>query len=259
MAWALSRQFHASIVVVGWLEDSDNISMLTDKELMAIQIDALFRQDANSRLLSINEPGNEPPAPRMFLGRTRDGNLWRFRADLPLDLVADLDALCINEPVESPSRKPPLHLDEYTRLLRVHSPGGKQSAGPAYYFNEIPRGLPSLVFVTEADADLLREGFEDLIDELPDYQPFVALVQDGRAVSVCRSVRITSAAHEAGVETLSEFRRRGYATEVVAGWSQAVTAIGAIPLYSTSWENTASQGVAAKLGLTMYGVDFQIS
>ena len=36
-------------------------------------------------------------------------------------------------------------------------------------------------------------------------------------MSVCRSVRITPAAHEAGVETLPEFRGKGYAQDVVAG------------------------------------------
>jgi len=31
------------------------------------------------------------------------------------------------------------------------------------------------------------------------------------------------------------------------------------PVYSTSWENAASQAVARKLGLTMYAADFHIT
>jgi len=70
---------------------------------------------------------------------------------------------------------------------------------------------------------------------------------------------ITPAAHEAGVETLADFRGRGYAKDVVAGWARLVQFMGAIPLYRTSWENTASQAVAKKLSLLSYGADFQIS
>jgi predicted GNAT family acetyltransferase len=72
-------------------------------------------------------------------------------------------------------------------------------------------------------------------------------------------VRITHEAHEAGVETLPDFRGRGYATDVVAGWARLVRSLGAVPLYSTSWENAASQAVARKLRLVQYGADFHIT
>jgi hypothetical protein len=78
-------------------------------------------------------------------------------------------------------------------------------------------------------------------------------------VAVCRSVRITPAAHEAGVETLSAFRGRGYAQDVVAGWARVVQSLGALPFYGTSWENTASQAVAKKWHLVPYGADFHVT
>jgi len=78
-------------------------------------------------------------------------------------------------------------------------------------------------------------------------------------VSGCRSVLITPEAHEAGVETLPEFRGKEYAKDVVAKWLWLVRATGTIPLYSTSWENTASQTVARKMRLKLYGADFQIA
>ena len=106
---------------------------------------------------------------------------------------------------------------------------------------------------------MLRGGFEELVEELPDWQPFLAIVEEGRAVSVCRSVRITPDAHEAGVETLPDFRGKGYAKDVVAGWARLVQSMGALPLYSTSWENTASQAVAKKLHLVPYGADFHVA
>jgi hypothetical protein len=69
--------------------------MLSDLQLMRIHVRALFTQNSESRLLFINEPDNAVlPAPRIFLGRTRVGNVWRFRADLPESLVQELDSLC---------------------------------------------------------------------------------------------------------------------------------------------------------------------
>jgi RimJ/RimL family protein N-acetyltransferase len=131
--------------------------------------------------------------------------------------------------------------------------------GPAYQFTEYFEPSRPLLAITETNAERLRGGFEKLIAELPAWQPFLALVEESRAVSVCRSVRITPVTHEAGVETLPEFRGKGYAKEVVVGWARVVQSLGAMPLYSTSWENTASQAVAKKLHLVPYGADFQVT
>ena len=78
-------------------------------------------------------------------------------------------------------------------------------------------------------------------------------------MSICRSVRASARAHEAGVETLAGYRRCGYATSVVTAWAIAVRALNLIPLYSTSWNNVASQGVARRLGLVQYGVDYHVT
>ena len=233
--------------------------MPTDKELMAIHVRALFTHDAGARLLFVNEPGGGAPAPRLFLGRTRAGNLWRFRADLPDSLVEELEALCADEPAGVESHGRPRHVEAYVRSLETVAPVNRLWAGPAYHFTQDLEPSRPLLAVTETNAEMLQGGFEELVAELPDYQPFVALVEDGRAVSVCRSVRITRAAHEAGVETLPDFRGKGYAQDVVAGWARSVRSMGAMPLYSTSWENTASQALAKKLRLVLYGDDFQIA
>jgi RimJ/RimL family protein N-acetyltransferase len=233
--------------------------LLTDQELMAIHVQALFTHDADSRLLFVNEPGGGDPAPRLFLGRTRTGNLWRFRADLPQILIEELEALCVDEPVGKEFHSKPRHFEAYVRLLATHAPVHKLWMGPAYRFAEYFEPSRSLLAITETNAETLRGGFEELVAELPDWQPFLAVVEDSRAVSVCRSVRITPDAHEAGVQTLSDFSGRGYAKDVVAGWARVVQSMGAIPLYSTSWENTASQAVAKKLHLVPYGADFHVT
>jgi RimJ/RimL family protein N-acetyltransferase len=111
----------------------------------------------------------------------------------------------------------------------------------------------------ESNADVLRPNFEDWLGDVGVCQPFVACLHDGAAVSLCCSVRETAQAHEAGVETAPAFRRRGSATHVVAAWADAVRGMDRIPLYSTSWKNTASQRVANKLGLIRFGNDLHIT
>ncbi len=227
---------------------------------MNIHVRALFTHTAEARLLCINEPdGAVSAAPLLFLGRTRAGNVWRFRDDLTESLIQELDSLCADEPpVSTEFNEPPRHAERYVRLLERHPPVEQVSAGPAYRFPEKTAPSRHTVAITENDAEKLQGGFEKLIAELPVWQPFVALIDGDRAVSVCRSVRITPEAHEAGVETLPEFRGRSYARDVTAEWAQRVWANGAIPLYSTSWENHASQAVARKLRLECYGSDFEI-
>lgn len=232
--------------------------MQDELELMDAHARALFTHDARSRLVSVNEPwGEARAAARLFLGRTRAGNVWRFRADLPEGLVAELEALCADEPAELGGE--PRHAGAYARLLEAHAPVRRRWAGPTYRFTEYPEPSRPLLAVTEENAGCLRGGFEELLDELPARLPFVAALEEGRAVSVCRSVRVTPEAHEAGVETLPEFRGRAHARDVTAGWARLVSSAGAAPLYSTSWENTASQSVAMKLRLAAYGADFHVT
>jgi hypothetical protein len=234
--------------------------VITDKELMNIHVNALFTHDIDSRILYVNEPaGATIPAPRMFLGRTSKGNVWRFHADLPASLLGKLKVLCADEPLSTEFNKSPRHLETYIQLLERHAPIRRIAAGPAYHFPQYVKPSKNLLAITEKNAKSLEGGFEELIADISVEQPFIALIDKNRAVSVCRSVRVTTEAHEAGVETLPDFRGKGYAKEVAAGWAQLVRASGAAPLYSTSWKNTASQAVAKKLQLKIYGVDFHIT
>lgn len=225
---------------------------------MRMHARALYTHDGNSRIRSVNEPVSGV-ASRFFLGRTISGNLWRFRSDLPGDLVSDLEKLCRGEPETNALSKLPEFREKYIRLLESQTPIERVGSGPAYWFStEVVPGLQPTE-INETNADLLRGGFEDWLVDMPHRRPFMAMVEDGRAVSVCASVRITNAAHEAGVKTLPAYRQKGHAVNVVAGWASAVRKMRAIPLYSTSWDNTASRIVAARLGLSMFGVDFHIT
>lgn len=78
-------------------------------------------------------------------------------------------------------------------------------------------------------------------------------------VSVCCSARSTPVAAEGSVETLTEFQGNGYGTDVVTAWAIAIQEEKRIPLYSTSWDNYASQAVARKLKLIDYGMNLHIT
>lgn len=227
-------------------------------ELMQMHVEALYVHDARSRIQSTNEWKGKV-APHFFLGRTIAGNVWRFRTDLPDDLALELEDLRNDEPVLTELPQTPLRQEEFIRLLKSHLPMERIWTGPAYWFSSDVAPSVRPVEISDANADLLRGGLEDWLEDVPHRQPVKGVIEDGRVVSVCASVRITNAAHEAGVETLPGFRRRGHAVNVVAGWADAVRKMGAMPLYSTSWGNTASRKVAARLGLSMFGVDFHVT
>jgi predicted GNAT family acetyltransferase len=89
--------------------------------------------------------------------------------------------------------------------------------------------------------------------------PVMGVVVDGHPVSICYCARRSDVAAEAGVDTAPGYQRRGYAVRVTAAWALAMRASGRIPLYSTSWTNTASLAVARKLGLLVYASDWTIA
>lgn len=229
---------------------------------MHLAANALFTHDARGRIVRVNEPDGDV-APHFYLGRTKDGNIWRVRHDLPEAVVARLEELATSESIphdQRDLREPPVQIEAFKRTLESHAPVLEISTGPEYSFpDEIiaPPGIAA-VRMTPADADALRPHFDWLIPGLDEMPPVFAVVQDGRAVSVCFSSRVPAGADQAGVETIAAFRGRGFAPVVVAAWARAIRALGRVPLYSTSWGNLASQGVARKLGLEMFGTELSM-
>ena len=229
-------------------------------ELMKIQVEVLFTQDENGCLQRINEPvGDAKPAPRFFFGYTNEGSICRFRHDLPDNIVTQLKEVAAIEPMPMNSLKIPSIHGQFKEILQSHTPIERVWVGPAYRFPEHIAPPTSVVRLSRTDARLLKGDFAEMGSELNSSQPYLAIIEDSQAVSICRSVRLSSRAHEAGVDTLAGYRRRGYATSAVAAWAFAVRALNLIPLYSTSWDNVASQHVAQRLGLVQYGVDYHVT
>ena len=246
----------------------------TELDWMELHLRCLHQHDARGRIVRTRQP-NEWPSPLFHLGRTRLGNLWRFRDDLDPRAIRELARLASREPALSPAHPPPERLEAMRSVLHSVAEIVLEWRGPSFRFPDaIPesaagedasRVLP-VVAVTDANSGLLAEDFADVIPQLSLRQPCFAAVDDGRAVSLCYSARPREvpgcdacAAAEASVQTLPGHRGRGLAPRVVAAWAHAIEARGGHPMYSTSWSNKASRAVARKLGLLLVGEDLHFS
>jgi GNAT superfamily N-acetyltransferase len=241
--------------------------MPSDRELMELHAEALFTHDVDGDLVRVNERDGAE-APRFFLGLTSAGKVLRYRGDVPAGvrraLGAAADTALLRERAGDSAERTAEQLARFAAILAESAPVRHAEAGVAFAFPERPLAfLPaadgSVVRVTEENATLLYPLLPAWVPAVRPSPPLVACAAGGRAVAVCASVRITARAHEAGVETAPAFRGRGYAPAVVTAWAREVRAMGIEPLYSTSWQNAASQAVARKLGLRRFGTDLQIT
>ncbi len=132
----------------------------SDLQLMQIQAETLYCYDADGRLRCINEPG-DPPAPRFFMGRTPQGNLWRFRYDLPTEIAQQLEALCRSEPVGANLTHAPLRYDAIRAVLQAQTPIEEEFRGPAYRVPDNIQPPPGVVLVSEANEQLFQRPSAD--------------------------------------------------------------------------------------------------
>jgi hypothetical protein len=231
---------------------------MNDRDLMSIRADTLFTYNAQGRMLCSNEP-NGYDAPRVFLGCTKSGYVLRFGEKIPEDVANQIEQITQQK---SPINEPQIPLDiliAVREVLSQHAPIRCEGGGPTYRFPS--SGLPKseAIQLSCDNIDIVSETYPWLFNELDDCQPCFAIVREAKAVSVCFSSRVGVYAREAGLETLASERRQGYAASVTSAWGASLQAAGIIPLYSTSWENLASQAVARHLGLIRFGADVTLT
>ena len=232
-------------------------------ELMDLQANALFTHDANGRMVTKAQPWDgTAAAPKFYLGRTTNGKVMtRFRHDVSASIIDKLEALLKNETPALAFDEMPVCKNQYLEILgETNCWGGPCWLVPAHAAQEKQDASePAPVFITRHNINTFSvKGFEWLLDEIDVAEPCAGVIIEGRLVSLCRSVRRTPAAHEAGLETTPEFRGKGYAGMCVKSWAAAVKNLGALPFYSTSWNNGNSQKVAEKLGFYYVGNNFSI-
>jgi GNAT superfamily N-acetyltransferase len=254
---------------------------LTEVNLLRQHAEVLFDMDDGGRLIDINEPGGDQ-APRLFLARGRTTHRIWFRADIPGPVCDACRRIAESLPAWDGEPTDPTLFQPFRDILDDILDGGKRddapSIGPAYRFGKrtafapqalpvgalapdaVPFGAetPELRVIDEGSAHLLERFFPYTREVLGAREPVVGAVVDGWVVSACFSARRRPAASEAGVATAEPYQGRGLATVVVSAWRDAVERAGAQPLYSTSWDNTASRAVARKLGLIVYAETFSL-
>ena len=232
--------------------------MTDELELMQMHVEALFTHDERGRIVRVNE-FNGKPASRFFIGRTPKGNVIRVRADVDDALAHQLELLATAEQPGDALLEPPYGSTPYEAALAAAAPVERIETGPAFRVAQDLVRKPNAIRITLENRDLLKPLHQSWFDDVAHCQPFVGVIHEGVVVSVCASVRITDRAHEAGVDTHADFRGRGFAPHAVAAWARAVREANRLPLYSTSWKNTASRAVAEKLGLVRYGTTLHIT
>jgi hypothetical protein len=207
-----------------------------------LHLNTLFVLNSEGRIVSTREP-NPNPGRRFSLIRSKTQCAWAIHANVPEELAKEVEAVARKEPPARDFQDDPVHASSYVSLL-----GGCPSSGPEFIFPDALPAQAGLATITE--ISLLERNFRGwTADELPGRAPIIGVVEDGYPVSVCFCARRSEIAAEAGLETCEKWRGRGLAGRVTAAWALAVRAEGLIPIYSTSWQNSASLAVARKLGL----------
>lgn len=232
---------------------------MTNAQLMQLHIATLFRLDGQGRLIAVNELGYPSP-PRFYMGRTTEGNFWHFRQDLPDATCRALEVLCQAEPIAGDLSSLPQCYQAIRQVLGQDTPVQQEYRGPAYWLPEFVPDDPRACLLERENLHLVQSHFPWLLraGEFDHAAPVAAVVEDGEAVTICFCSRIPGQATEAGLNTVAAHRGKGYAAAAVACWANALRRQGCIPLYSTSWDNLASQAVARKLEMVCYGEDWSV-
>ena len=230
-----------------------------DTRLLELHVATLFTLDAEGDLIATNEP--YPPArkaaPTLHLAWSDRAYICRFRHDIPAGARRATKQLLAAQWPFADRHIPPV--DSLSALLAPHISRGRVGSGPAYIFPPSIEGQDQVQLIDRSQPHLLGDGFADEVVELDYIQPCCAVVDGGAAVSLCRTVRRSAQSAEAGIDTLAPYRRRGYARSAVAAWGLAIQDAGLTPFYSTSWDNLASQGLAANLGLIQFATESSLS
>lgn len=233
-----------------------------DVEVLALELETLWATDDRDRLC-----GSVHPWPRLAIAVGIDGRTVAIGSDVPDDLADQLRVAARAGAWDEAAGEPPSGLDECVRLLGAMGPVTVAS-GPSFV---VPAGtksafLPAPRRSSGSDDDLIplrpvdsweSDEWRDLL--AGELGPWAMSVEGGRVTALCHTSRLTARAVEAGVWTHLAFRGHGRAAAVTAAWAGHLELGDRIRFYSTSADNHASSGVAARLGLRPIGWIWKLS
>lgn len=125
-----------------------------------------------------------------------------------------------------------------------------------------PFNLPACRRLTLDDFRLIEEMSETsdfgCSDECIKDGTAYGVFADGKLVARSTTIRTPEATSKynlvwMGVETLMEYRRRGYAKAVISGTTETLLSRGQTPVYDHAVWNVASENTAKSLGYQLYG------
>ena len=242
--------------------------MVTDPELLEIEIDTLWLKDDRGRLVK-DGGSNGRPAPHLVIAASRDQRAVAIGSEVPDALAAELRAVIAGEAPSPDAAIAPRSLVRCEQLLRDSLGPVESSSGPSYL---IPPGgaFSSSAEIQRSDGnsiDALRgrnpegvwmaEEWEQLLDGT--FGPWALATTNGRVIAICHSPRLTDRAAEAGTWTDPDFRGQGHAAAATAAWAAVLAPSGRHLFYSTSATNLSSQRVAARLNARPIGWLWQIA
>ncbi|HEY0650262.1 hypothetical protein [Phenylobacterium sp.] len=143
--------------------------------------------------------------------------------------------------------------------LISHLPHGLPVAGAADVVVSGTRDGQALLDQLAQDgvpSHLADAGFASIADFWP---PWCAVMDGGEIAAMCFAARLTDLGAAAGVYTFPAWRGRGLAGVATAAWSSHPDLADLELGYSTLMSNTASQRVAARLGLPRIGLGLRIA
>lgn len=116
---------------------------------------------------------------------------------------------------------------------------------------DAPTGVPlaRTVSASEIDLDALSDDLRPWLEmTLAREAPVAAAFSEGRAASFCCAVSTTETLWDISIDTLPEFRNRGYAARCVAVMARHMLPLR--PVWAAAESNVPSMRLAAKLGFT---------
>ena len=228
-------------------------------DTLNLHISALYTHDKRGDIVGINQ-WDGGTVPLFHYAWCASGYELRFRHDLPTHLRTALTEQVSKEDLNRDCSSGPVHASTYQSLVSEHARIKNIWHGLAYWRQTaVPLSRQRTRLLHPGDEELLCDDLEAWRPDLGQRDPFVVAHNTEQAISVCASVRITEHAHEAGVETMHAYRRGGYGDAAVRRWTNEVLSLGAVPIYSTSKDNLASQRLANRVGYELIGYDYYIT